>query len=181
MAGISPEEQKTLEHVVAGHVGKRSDAKQLVQAYLDAMHRNAYSRTIDSGPVPTGLPAERSMILIEISRQLGRVVEDFEIQALFRVTPSAAKGMRATLFATYPDLTNELSRAWALQGAFIDGRTKGRTFAGTVIVFSEEDRRDVFVAYAQRQGIPIEALYGDEARPWKVVVSDAFPKEQHPK
>jgi hypothetical protein len=41
MAGLSPDERKTLEQVIAGRVGKRSDAKELVQAYLDAMHRNA--------------------------------------------------------------------------------------------------------------------------------------------
>jgi hypothetical protein len=179
-AGLTAEERRNLERVVAARLGARSDAKQLVVAYLDGMARSAYARTIGDGSVPTSLPMERSLVLIEVSRQLGRVIEDHEIQALFRVKPSDARAMRTALFATYPDLTNELSLAWAMVGAHTAGRQKGRTFAGIVIVFADGDRRDTFTAYAKRLGIGIEELLGDHERPWKALVADEFPKSSLP-
>lgn len=86
MSGLTIDERAKLEKVVSRRIGKRSDAVELVKCYLDAMSRNAYFRTTDDSPVPTSLGAERTLLLIEISRQLHRLAEDFEIQALLRVT-----------------------------------------------------------------------------------------------
>jgi hypothetical protein len=180
MTGLTNAERQRLEQVVARRVGVRSDPKQLVAAYLDAMVRNAYSRTTDGAPVPTSLTAERSLILIEISRQLNRVIEDFEIQALFRVTLTSARAMRTTLLATYTDDADQLTMAWSLRGARTDGRHNAGSFAGTVIVFESQDRRDAFVDNVQRSGIDIEVVLGDAKKPWQVVVGDAFPKSQLP-
>lgn len=180
MTGLTDAERQQLDKVVGRRVGARSDAKQLVAAYLDAMVRNAYARTTDTGPVPTSLTAERSLILIEISRQLNRVIEDFEIQALFRVTLTSARTMRTTLLATYSDDADELTMAWSLRGARTDGRRKASSFTGTVIVFESEDRRNAFVDNLQRSGIDIELILGDDAKPWQVIVGDAFPKSQLP-
>jgi hypothetical protein len=116
MAGLTKDEQGLLETVVGRRVGVRSDGKVLVDAYLTAMARNAYARTVESGPVPTSLVTERSAILIEISRQLGRVIEDFEIEALFRVTPTQARSIRSTLLATYSDDADTLTLTWSMRG-----------------------------------------------------------------
>lgn len=181
MPGLSDAERQALEKVVGRRVGARSDAKLLVEAYLDAMARNAYFRTTDDGPVPTSLTAERSLILIEISRQLKRVIEDFEIQALFRVPLSAARSMRNTLMATYSDDADRLTLAWSLRGARSGKREKTADFTGATIVFTAADRRDAFVDFAERSGIGVAVLRGDDAKPWKVAVSDDFPKDQLPK
>jgi hypothetical protein len=89
--------------------------------------------------------------------------------------------MRTALLATYPDLTNDLSLAWCLVDAYIDGRRRGRSVAGSVVVFPDVERREAFSAYAKRLGIAVEELLGDEKQPWKLVVSDQFPKELLPK
>jgi hypothetical protein len=181
VSGLSKDEQQRLEEVVGRRVGARSDAPKLVEAYRDAMVRNAYARTTGDGPVPTSLTAERSMILIEISRQLERVIEDFEIQALLRVTMSAARAMRTTLLSTYSDDADKLTLAWALRGArTTPKRTKADAFTGPTIVFESKDRRDAFVDNVQRSGVPVQVIHGDLAMPWKVVVGDAFPKAQLP-
>jgi hypothetical protein len=178
--GLTEEQRKRLEDVVRRRVGVRSDAEQLTTAYLNAMLRNAYVRTTEPGPVPTSLTAERSAILIELSRELGRVVEDFEIQALFRVTLGQARAMRTMLLATYSDDADDLTLAWSLRGAHTGPRRRGETFSGTVIVFGAEDRRDAFVAHVEREGIDVEVILGDDSAPWQVLVGDAFPRDQLP-
>ncbi len=180
MAGLTQAERDRLVDLVRRRIGVRSDAEVLVSAYLEAMLHSAYARTTESGPVPTSLTAERSAILIEISRQLGRVVEDFEIQALFRVTLAQARAMRTTLTATYADDANELTLAWSLRGARKNGRRKADTFVGTLIVFPSEEHRDAFDDQVERAGIDVQVIYDDEANPWQVVVGDAFPKTQLP-
>jgi hypothetical protein len=180
VSGLNDDERQRLEKVVGRRVGARSDPLQLVAAYLDAMVRNAYARTTDGGPVPTSLTAERSLILIELSRQLKRVIEDFEIQALFRVTLPSARAMRATLLATYSDDADELTLAWALRTARSSRRQKASSFTGTTVLFESEDRRDAFVDNVQRSGVDVEVVLGDAKKPWQVVVGDAFPKDQLP-
>jgi hypothetical protein len=181
VAALSEEERAHLDAVVARRVGTRSDARVLVAAYLDAMARNAYFRTTDSSPVPTSLTAERSLLLIEISRQLDRVIEDFEIQALLRVPMAAARSMRTTLLATYTDDVDRLTQSWALRGAKTGNRVKSDSgWPGTTVTLTSEDRRDVFVDLLQRRGVPVEVVFGDDKHPWAVIVGDEFPKKDLP-
>jgi hypothetical protein len=182
MGGLEPAERKRLEETVAARVGARSaDAGALTAAYLDAMERNAYRRTMGPGPVPTSLTSERSEMLFEICVQLERVIEDFEIQALFRVTATQARAMRKTLLATHSDEANRLDRAWSLVGATTAARRKGRTVTGEVIVFKDEDRQHAFIAYAERIGIAVEPVLGEGDKPWQVIVSDDYPADRLPR
>jgi len=180
MAGLTPEERQHLEGIVGRRLGVRSDAKTLVASYLDAMERNAYARTVEVGPVPTSLTAERSAVLIEISRQLKRVIEDFEIQALFRVTAAQAKAMRTTLLATYSDDADDLTLDWSLIGARNRGRRRVDAFTGTAVEFTAEDRQNAFAAAAQRVGVRVARVVGDQAMPWLLVVGDEFPQAKLP-
>jgi hypothetical protein len=175
VADLSDSEKRVLQATIARRLGARSDAAKLTSAYLDAMAHNAFARTVQSGPVPTSLTAERSEILIEISRQLERIIEDYEIQALFRVTASQARTLRTTLLAVHSDDADELELQWSLVGASSPGRTKGGSVTGPRITFTGEDRRDAFVEYAERGGHAVEVIHGESASPWQVVVGDTFP------
>jgi hypothetical protein len=181
MGGLTDEERRRLEETIARRLGARSDAAQLTSAYLDAMAHYAYTRTAGSGPVPTSLTSERSEILIEICRQLRRMVEDFEIQALMRVTTTQARAIRTALQAAHSDDAAELDLHWSLRGAKNHKRRKGTAFTGEVIVFAAEDRRDAFIAYAERSGIEIEPIQGEAGAPWQVVVGAGFPRDRLPK
>lgn len=180
MGGLTAEQKKKLESVVARRLGARSDGRALVYAYLDAMAQNAYARTVESGPVPTSLVAERSAILIEISRQLGRVIEDFEIQALLRVPPPHARSMRTTLLATYSDDANALTLAWAKVGSRQLKRVEIDGLAGPKCVFESEDRRNAYTDFLARSGIDYRLITDDDAHPWSVVVSDDLPSSDLP-
>jgi hypothetical protein len=180
MTGLTKDERALLETVVGRRLGARSDAKVVVGAYLDAMARNAFSRTVEPGPVPTSLVAERSAILIEISRQLGRVIEDFEIQAIFRVAPPQARSMRTTLLATYSDDADALTLAWSMLGARQLGRLSVDGLNGTKVMLESEDRRDALLAYARRAGVEARVVTDDAAHQWAVVLGDDFPKADLP-
>jgi hypothetical protein len=182
MGGLEPAERKRLERTVAARLGARSgDAAGLTAAYLDAMERNAYLRTMGPGPVPTSLTSERAEMLFAICNQLERVIEDFEIQALFRVTATQARAMRKTLLATHSDEANQLDHAWSLVGATTAARRKGRRVTGEVIVFQDEDRQHAFIGYAERTGIAVERVLGEGDQPWQVIVSDDYPADRLPR
>ncbi|MGO4362278.1 hypothetical protein [Terrabacter sp. RAF57] len=180
MSGLTKDELSRLETVVARRLGARSESKTLVDAYLTAMAKNAYSRTVESGPVPTSLVSERSAILIEISRQLGRVIEDFEIQALLRVTPPQARSMRSTLLATYSDDADVLTLTWSMRAAHQLGRETVDGLNGTKVSLASEDRRDALISYAERAGVAVRTITDDDAHPWAVVLGDDFPKADLP-
>ncbi|HEX2145879.1 MAG TPA: hypothetical protein VHG10_15380 [Glycomyces sp.] len=180
MAGLTDDERRHLQETIARRLGARSDAVLLTVAYLDAMAHNAYARTVGPGPVPTSLTSERSEILVEICRQLERMIEDFEIQALFRVTATQARSMRTALQAAHSDIADELDLHWSLRGAKNPKRRKGDSFTGEVIVFATEDRRDAFIRYAERSGIAVEPIRGEADKPWQVIVSDDLPRDRLP-
>lgn len=177
---LSQAELNALKKVVDARLGNRSDGAALVDAYLIGVRRYAYERTAASAPVPTSLVAERAALLIEVSRELGRLIEDYEIQALLRLTPSSAASLRRTLLATYTDDADELLLAWTLRGARRGGRQKDG-FAGTEVEFADKDRRDQFVALQKRNGVDVRVLHGDDERPFLVLVGDGFPKRKLPK
>lgn len=180
MGALSDTERDDLMAAIARRVGKRSDAAKLMNAYLDATHRHAFARTALPAPVPTTLNVERTALLVELSRALGRVIEDFEVEALFRVTASQARTMRSTLLATYRDVTDELTVEWSLRGAKSDGRREVDGLTGTAIRFTTEERRDAFAAQMARTGTASEILLGEAEAPWTVVVGDAFPADKLP-
>lgn len=168
-----------LTRVVSARLGKRSDGEELVKAYLDALLWSGVTRTTVAGPVPTSLVAERAALLIEVSRQLGRLIEDFEIQALFRLPRSSAGSLAKMLMATYTDDADQLLLAWSLRGAKQGERTE-EDFLGTEIRFTAANRRDAFIALQERSGIRVQAVRGDPERPWLVIVGDEFPTKDLP-
>jgi hypothetical protein len=181
MAGLTKDERTRLDEVVVRRLGNRTDGRALVAAYLDAMAHSAFARTVENSPVPSNLSDERSLLLIEISRQLGRVIEDFEIEALLRIPRTKAKAMRTTMIATYADDVDQLTQAWALRGARTSRRVKtDHGWVGTTVVLASEDRRDLFVDQLERRGVPVSVVLGDAKHPWIVVVGDDFPAADLP-
>lgn len=181
MGELNEQERQTLQAAVARRLGARRDATELVPAYLVAAQRHAFSRTLQAGPVPTSLTVERSGLLLEISRELGRVIDDVEIEALFRVSRSQARTMRTTLLASYSDITDDLTVDWALKDARRGARKTVGDVNGTLIRFSSEQKLNAFLSQMERSGTDTELVYDDKRSPWAVVVSDAFPRDRLPK
>ena len=179
-AAIVEGDAERLERVIKNRIGARSDGGELARAYAEGAAQHALNSAMGSGPVPTSLPAERAALMIEVSRKLGRLVEDFEIEALLRLTSGLAKSVRRTLVATYTDAAAELLERWSLKGARGKGRRKVDDFAGEAISFADEDRRDAFVEAQEKVGIPVQVVHGEADNPWMVVVGDEFPTDKLP-
>lgn len=175
-SGITDAERELFVAVVDRRVGARGrgQAQSLVDAYLRAVERHAFVRTTDAGPVPTSLTVERSSMLIEISRQLRRVIEDYEIRALFRVTPAQAKSMRTTLLATYGDVTDGLMLEWSLMESSMLGEGRDGDVEGQKIKFADEDRLAAFKEQCQRAGVPIAVITGDTENPFLAVADSGY-------
>ena len=180
MVGLTSADRTELRDAIKRRLGVRPGAAQLTEAYLNGAQRHALSRTIADGPVPTSLNVERSGLLLEVSRELQRVIEDYEIEALFRVSRSQARSMRTTLLATYSDAVDPMTMTWSLTEATRGKRTKGRRVAGETIGFDSGQKRDAFVACLERSGYEVEILHDDETR-WQVIVGYQFPRAQLPK
>jgi hypothetical protein len=174
MGEIVAEERATLSKTIERRLGTRGDPSELAKAYLIAAQRHALARTTEVGPVPTSLTVERSGLLLEISRELGRVIDDSEIEALFRVPRSQARSMRTTLLATYSDITDELSLKWALLDAKNDGRKTVDHVNGTALRFETEGQRDAFISQTKRMGYATAKILGDATVEWGLVVADDF-------
>lgn len=180
MGEIVADERAKLSKTIARRLGTRGDAATLADAYLTAAQRHALARTTEVGPVPTSLTVERSGLLLEISRELGRVIDDSEIEALFRVPRSQARSMRTTLLATYSDITDELSLKWALLDAKNDGRKTVDRVNGTALRFETEGQRDTFISQTKRMGYSTAKILGDATVEWGVVVDDDFRHDSMP-
>lgn len=159
-----------LEAAIGRRLGQRGNASQLADAYLSGVEAYAIERTTANGPVPTSLPVERAAMLFEVCQKLGRVIEDYEIEALLRLPPALAKAVRRTLLATYPDSTNSLIVAWAIQGAKYRGKFE-LDFVGHKIQFADSDRRDGYKEVKQREGIKVQDIV-DEQHPWSALVDE---------
>ncbi|MEV8239353.1 hypothetical protein AB0O90_03885 [Microbacterium testaceum] len=179
MGALDDADTVRLKNVVLRRLGAGHDAQALVDAYLTAAQRHAFARTVEIGPVPTSLTVERSGLLLEISRELGRVVDDAEIQALFRVSRSQARAMRTTLLASYSDITDDLTVYWALKDASNGGRKKVGDVNGTLVRLSSEQKLEAFLSQMERLGVPTETMT-DSRSGWAVVVSDAFDRQRLP-
>lgn len=174
MTDLPASDRARLVEVVQRRLGPRGAAEALVDAYLVASVRQAFQRTTQDAPIPTTLTVERTVLLLEICRALGRVVDDREVQALLRVGAMQARSIRRSLLATFSDSTDELVTAWALDGATNAGRRKGDTYAGTAVVFGSKEKRDAFIAELTRSGFSCDVDEGDRLHPWVALVGDEF-------
>lgn len=180
MEWLTAEERVLLAEVLKRRLGARGDGPALATAYLRASQRSAFDRTVANAPVPTSLTAERSALLIEVSRELGRLIEDFEVQAILRVTPSAARSIRRNLVATYADDASDIAIRWALRGAVRGDRIKYLGNIGTEVQLDSRERRDEFVVHAPRLAAGVVVLAGLSSAPWRVWVPDAFAQDLLP-
>src|SRR5262245_34313396 len=97
-------------------LGPQAKADEVAKAYLKASDEHALSRTLGVGPVASNLTADRAELMINVSRQLGRLVDRAEIESLLRITSAQASQVHKLMVATYTDDAGPLQISWCLQG-----------------------------------------------------------------
>lgn len=127
------------------------------------------------GATATAPPNRSGQVLAasSASRELGRLVDRSEIEALLRVPAAAAGSVLKLMIATYTDDAGPLQIAWCLQGAYSDGvGTHGPITDGNRVVLADRDRLESLVESLHRDGVNAVAKT-DEPELRNLVVVDA--------
>lgn len=167
-------EVEKLASVLSDRLGKHSDGRELALAYMCAVQWNAIARTLGPGPVATSFAADRISLLMDVSKELGRLLSDIEIGALMRVTMSNARRWHRELLAVYADEANPLALNWSLAGARLCGRGKENGVVGNKVAVSNKEKIATLVHQIGRLGFDAVVLHGEPKEPHLVLISDAF-------
>ena len=162
-----------IARALRARLGPSADADALAKAYMEASHSHALSRTLGTGPVASSISADRADLMINVSRELGRLVDRSEIEALLRIPAAAAASVLKLMVATYTDDAGPLQIAWCLQGAYSDGvGTHGPIADGSRVVLADRDRLEGLLESLHRDGVNVVAKT-DEPELRNLVVIDA--------
>lgn len=100
--------QDAVDALVARTGLSARDAGSLVSKVLDAVQVEALDLIAGEEPVPSALADARALRLRYISSALGRSLNQREVEAIFRLSPSAAASVIAGMNATYVTLAERL-------------------------------------------------------------------------
>lgn len=147
---------------LAGSPAAESDP--LVAALLLAAQDQLLETITGSGPVPSNMVAARAELLYYACLRAGRILEQREVEVLFRTLPASARAILATMHATYEE---------ALREHFLDRMRRGARIvsAGTdasglrwIITFSDGSNFQTAWDEIQRLGFGDDAIPNSRAR-----------------
>jgi hypothetical protein len=81
----------------------KAEAEELVQAVLDASHDQSLETMGGSGPIPSNVNAARAEHVRFVCLRANRILDQREVEVLFRVTSTTARSILATMRATYEE------------------------------------------------------------------------------
>lgn len=79
------------------------EARTLVKAVLDASQDQALETIGGSGPIPSNVTALRAEHVRFVCLRANRILDQREVEVLFRVTSTTARSVLATMRATYEE------------------------------------------------------------------------------
>lgn len=129
-------------------------ATNLVEAVLDASKDQAIETIAGSGPIPSNVTALRAELVRFVCLQANRILEQREVEVLFRVTPATARSILTTMRATYEESLREQFLARMRRDAVV--RPAGTADAGLRwrVVFTELATYEIARAELLRLGNP---------------------------
>lgn len=96
-----------------------SEAEKLVDALEHAAQDQLHETITGSGPVPSSMVAARAELLYFACTRAERILEQREVEVLFRTLPATARAILATMHATYEEALRNQFLARMRQGAKI--------------------------------------------------------------
>lgn len=169
----SPKER--IARALRARLGPKCDSLSLAEAYMKASDSHALSRTLGVGPVASSIAADRAELMINVSRELGRLVDRTEIEALLRIPAAAAGSVHKLMVATYTDDAGPLQIAWCLQGAYEDGvGTHGPVTDGHRVVLADRDRLETLAECLSRDGVVVVVKTNEPELRHLVVIDQEF-------
>jgi hypothetical protein len=133
-----------------------TEAANVLSALLAAVQQEVLDLVAGDQPVPSALADARALRLRYVAEKLNRPLTQREVEALFRLTPSAAATVIGRMNATYATLAERLLRASVLAavGDPQNLRLEGSDDAGWryVIAFDERAQVEYAAAVFERNG-----------------------------
>src|SRR5437870_203197 len=80
-----------------------SEAEKLVDALEQAARDQLLETITGAGPVPSSMVATRAELLYYACTRAERILEQREVEVLFRTLPATARAILATMHATYEE------------------------------------------------------------------------------
>ncbi len=141
-----------------------TEAQDLVKSLLSAAQDQLLETITGSGTVPSKMVAVRAELLFHACVRARRILEQREVEVLFRTLPADARAILANMHATYEE---------ALRGQFLERMRRGARVAGAgtdrtglrwVITFSDGANFQTAWDEIQRIGFGDDAVPNSRAR-----------------
>src|SRR6266511_274150 len=135
------------------------EAKELVQALMSAAQDQLLETITGSGTVPSKMVAVRAELLYHACARAERILEQREVEVLFRTLPTDARAILANMHATYEEALREQFLERMRRGARVTASGTDATGLRWVITFSDGSNFQTAWDEVQRIGL------GDDAVP----------------
>jgi hypothetical protein len=141
-----------------------ADAEELVVWSLQAAQDQALETIAGAGPVPSGLVALKAEFLYFVCLRAKRVLEQREVEVLFRTLPATARTILATMRATYEEAIHQQFVERMRRGCTI--RASGSTETSLSWTLTFADISDFLTAWDEviRLGLSGSAAANHRAR-----------------
>jgi hypothetical protein len=136
-----------------------AEANPLVDALLLAAQDQLLETITGAGPVPSNMVAARAELLYYACQRAGRILEQREVEVLFRTLPANARAILAMMHATYEEALREYFLDRMRRGARVASAGTDATGLRWVITFSDGSNFQTAWDEIQRLG------FGDDAIP----------------
>jgi hypothetical protein len=114
-----------------------ADAADLVAWALDAAQDQALETIAGTGPVPSGLVALKAEFLYFVCLRAKRVLEQREVEVLFRTLPATARTILATMRATYEEAIHQQFVERMRRGCTIRASGSADTMLSWTLTFAD--------------------------------------------
>ena len=147
------------------------EVESLVDALMKAAQDQLLETITGSGPVPSNMVAARAELLYYSCVRMGRILEQREVEVLFRTLPTNARSIMATMHATYEEALREQFLERMRRGARIERAGTDERGLRWNITFSDATNFQTAWDEIQRLGLGDEAGANSRARAIDIPVS----------
>src|SRR6266542_2078481 len=105
--GDDPRIEKAVSRFQSLAGSQEAEARELVQALMSAAQDQMLETITGSGTVPSKMVAVRAELLYHACARAERILEQREVEVLFRTLPTDARAILANMHATYEEALRE--------------------------------------------------------------------------
>ncbi len=162
--GDDPRIEKAVSRFQSLAGSQEVEAEELVQALMSAAQDQLLETITGSGTVPSKMVALRAELLYHASVRAERILEQREVEVLFRTLPTDARAILANMHATYEEALREQFLERMRRGARVTASGTDATGLRWVIAFSDGSNFQTAWDEVQRIGLGDDAVTNSRTR-----------------